>query len=92
MSTDHQDLQTLMESVADIKRKIVEIEAAFPAGYISHREYHEARIREALMDANFVRELKLDAAKKGLWFFAITTAGLLLLGVQVKLRAFIGGQ
>lgn len=54
-----------------------------------HRRYHEAKIKAALAEESFWRELKLDLAKKGAWFLLLVILGLVVMGAMAKMG--IGG-
>lgn len=72
------------------EEKLGQFELAFPDGPVAHRMAHEGMIREALQDSEFMYQLKLEAAKKGMWFLLLVLAGLLVIGVQIKLKSFLG--
>lgn len=85
------ELSDIHASVEALTKQVEELHQAFPDGIESHRKYHAELMAKALHDKEFIREIKLDAAKKGIWFFVITVAGLLVIGLQLKLKAFIAG-
>lgn len=59
---------------------------AFPGGDADgHRRFHEAMIEAERERAKFYRELRLEIAKKGLWFLLVVIAGLIAVGVSQKL-------
>lgn len=53
--------------------------------YEGHRRYHASIIASMNAQEKFWNELKVDLAKKGLWFILIVLAGLVVLGIQTKL-------
>lgn len=66
------------------------LKRAFPDGPENHRRAHEDMIAASLADKVFMRELKLDAAKKGLWLLILVSAGVFLIGLQIKIKQFLG--
>ena len=67
---------------------IASIKQAFPDGdIVGHRKYHEAKIKAAVAEEEFWKDLKLDIAKKGAWGLIVILIGLVLLGISVKLGA-----
>ena len=79
-----------IERIARLEDDVKELKEAFPDGVINHRRAHEEMISAATADKTFMRELKLEAAKKGIFLFLITMLGLLVLGAQIKLKQFLG--
>jgi len=53
--------------------------------YDGHRRYHASIIQSMNAQEKFWNELRIDLAKKGLWFILIVLAGLVVLGIQTKL-------
>jgi len=53
--------------------------------YDGHRRYHDAIVQSANAQEKFWVELKLDLAKKGLWFVLLVIIGFVVLGIQTKL-------
>ena len=79
-----------VEELASLKSRVTILESAFPDGAANHRRAHEDMIAAALADRTFVRELKLDAAKKGLWVMLLVIVGIFLIGLEAKVRAWLG--
>ena len=58
---------------------------AFPGGDLTgHRKAHESMIEASKAQEAFWRELRIDIAKKGLWFLIITVCGLVIAGIVSK--------
>lgn len=58
---------------------------AFVDGDLSrHRREHEASIKASEAQEEFWRELRIDVAKKGVWFLLITICGLAVAGLMTK--------
>ena len=58
---------------------------AFPGGDLSgHRRAHETMIEASKAQEEFWRELRIDIAKKGLWFLLVTICGLVVAGFITK--------
>jgi hypothetical protein len=53
--------------------------------YDGHRRYHASIIESMGAQTRFWNELRLDLAKKGLWFVLLVVAGFVVLGIQAKL-------
>lgn len=71
-------LQTLQVSVNDLR-------GAFPDGDVrGHCEAHQAMINAAKAQETFWSELKVDIAKKGLWFLLVTLCGFVWIGLLAK--------
>lgn len=84
----------LIELSAKIENLTVMVEQlnhAFPEGAEKHREAHEAWQKAKEEEAAFWKELKLEVAKKGAIGLVMLLIGVFLVGVSVKLRAFVGG-
>jgi hypothetical protein len=56
--------------------------------YDGHRKYHDAIVQAANAQEKFWVELKLDLAKKGLWFVLLVIIGFVVLGIQTKLGLY----
>lgn len=58
---------------------------AFPGGDLTgHRKAHESMIEASKAQEEFWRELRIDIAKKGLWFLLVTLCGLVIAGLVSK--------
>jgi hypothetical protein len=53
--------------------------------YDGHRRYHASIVASMNAQEKFWNDLKLDLAKKGLWFVLLVVAGFVVLGIQTKL-------
>lgn len=53
--------------------------------YDGHRRYHVSIIQSMNAQEKFWNELRIDLAKKGLWFVLLVVAGFVVLGIQTKL-------
>lgn len=60
------------------------ISLAFPEGPDRHREVHEAWMKAKKAEEAFWLEIKLEAAKKGIWGSIIILLGLILAGLTTK--------
>ena len=78
------------EEIVKLKSRVSTLETAFPDGVANHRRAHEDMIAAAMADRRFLGELKLDAAKKGMWVFILVILGLLWIGIETKVKAFFG--
>lgn len=79
-----------VEEIVNLKSRVTILETSFPDGPANHRRAHEEMIAAAVADKAFVRELKLDASKKGLWFLLILLLGLLVIGAEIKIKTWLG--
>ena len=84
------------DQLEEILSAVQSIQKAFPedgdgeADFSGHRRFHEAKIAAAEAEAAFWRELKFDLARKGAIALLTIIAGLIVLGLSVKLG--IGGK
>jgi hypothetical protein len=56
---------------------------------IGHRAYHEEVIAAARAQTEFWKEMRLEMMRKGVWFLVLIVAGLLALGIEAKVRAWL---
>ncbi|MDP3322631.1 MAG: hypothetical protein Q8S71_03690 [Hydrogenophaga sp.] len=85
---ERRSLSHIEVKLDEITTCIASIKQAFPDGdVIGHRKYHEAKIKAAVAEEEFWKDLKLDIAKKGAWGLIVILIGLVLLGISVKLGA-----
>lgn len=89
------------EVAAELKQMndtLTEFSDAFPRNdkdepdFTGHRDYHVAKIRAAQAEEKFWTELRLEVAKKGVIGVIVVLAGLILVGLQVKLGFFPGAD
>jgi hypothetical protein len=79
-------LSHIEAQLLEIKTCVASIKLAFPEGDIDgHRKYHEAKIRAAVAEEAFWKDLKLDIAKKGAWGFIVILIGLVMIGISAKI-------
>jgi hypothetical protein len=75
-------LRTLQDSIDDLR-------GAFPDGDVrGHCEAHKAMIEAANEQKAFWRGLKEEVGKRGIMFALITVAGLIWIGILVKLGLY----
>ena len=87
---ERRSLSSLEKKIDDISDCVVAIKKAFPNGDIDgHRRYHDARIKAAVAEEAFWKDLKLDVAKKGAWGLITIIVGLIILGISTKLGAVV---
>lgn len=83
----HTDIESLTDS-AKLTMLVEHVDLlfnAFPDRDVStHCEFHAAKIKAAVAEEEFWRELKIDIAKKGMWSLLILLLGLLVLGLSAK--------
>jgi|DEB19_MinimDraft_3_1074340.scaffolds.fasta_scaffold161178_2 hypothetical protein len=77
-------IDKLMEEVHSISHGFVKNEDG-TVDYDGHRRYHASIIASMNAQEKFWNELRLDLAKKGLWFVLLVVAGFVVLGIQTKL-------
>ncbi len=78
------------QTIAELKADVEALKGAFPDGPVNHRRAHEEMISAAMSDKNFMREMKLDMAKKGTFLFVMFILGLLWMGLELKIKAIFG--
>ena len=78
---------SLEEKVDEALSILATITHAFPDGVEAHRAAHVAMIKAAAAEEKFWDELKLDLAKKGIIAILAVLAGLVVVGLSVKLGA-----
>lgn len=82
---ERRQLSHIETQLSDIKVCVASIKTAFPEGDIDgHRKYHEARIKAAVAEEAFWKDLKLDVAKKGAWGLLLIIIGLVMVGIGAK--------
>jgi hypothetical protein len=82
---ERRQLSHIEAQLAEIKTCVASIKLAFPEGDIDgHRKYHEAKIRAAVAEEAFWKDLKLDIAKKGAWGLLVIIVGFVMLGIGAK--------
>lgn len=68
-----------------------ELKAAFPDADLSgHRMYHEKLIKSAEAQEQFWITMKAEMLKKGFFWATIAILGMLAVGFQVKIKAWLG--
>jgi len=77
-------IDQLMDEMHSISHGFVKNEDG-TVDYDGHRRYHAAIIQSMNAQEKFWNELRIDLAKKGLWFILLVLAGLVVLGIQTKL-------
>lgn len=83
---ERRQLSHIESQLVEIKTCVATIKLAFPEGDIEgHRKYHEAKIKAAVAEEAFWKDLKLDVAKKGAWSVFVILVGLVVLGISTKL-------
>lgn len=91
MTTSNEEIMEMLGSLrsdlqAHIMREELQRTDAFPGGDIlAHRIAHEQMMEAAREQTKFWRELRLEVAKKGVWFLLVVIAGLVVMGVYAKL-------
>lgn len=78
------------ETIARLEADVADLKGAFPDGAANHRRAHEEMITAAITDKNFMREMKLDMAKKGTFLFVMFILGLLWMGLELKVKTWLG--
>jgi hypothetical protein len=92
-AADHLALSQKLDALIEAQQKMNE---AFPhhddgtPDFAGHRDYHEELIQAARAKTRFYDELRIDLAKKGVLFVLAVLLGLIVVGVQIKLKAFLG--
>jgi hypothetical protein len=92
-AADHLALSKKLDALIEAQQKMNE---AFPhhddgtPDFAGHRDYHEELIQAARAKTRFYSELRIDLAKKGVLFVLAVLLGLIVVGAQIKLKAFIG--
>lgn len=90
---DHHSLSKKLDFLIREQQKF---NGAFPQhedgtpDFAGHRDYHEELIRAARAKTRFYNELRIDLAKKGVLFVLAVLLGLIVVGAQIKLKAFLG--
>lgn len=85
------DVEHIDKRLDEIVEEIKNINGAFARNadgsidHSGHRQYHESMIRAAEAQTAFWNELKLEIAKKGVWFLLVVICGFIVLGIQAKL-------
>lgn len=68
-----------------------ELKAAFPDADLSgHRMYHEKLIKSAEAQEAFWLTMKTEMFKKGFFWATVAILGMLAVGFQVKIKAWLG--
>lgn len=87
-NNDNEALANIEAKIDEITSCVASLKQAFPDGdIVGHRKYHEARIKAAVAEEEFWKDLKLDIAKKGAWGLIVIVIGLILIGISVKIGA-----
>ena len=87
---ERKSLGSIEHKLDEISTCVLAIKSAFPDGDLEgHRQYHEARIKAAVAEEAFWKDLKLDVAKKGAWGLITIIVGLIILGISTKLGTVI---
>jgi len=74
------------EKLSVVLSRVGHLYEAFPNSDVrGHCAYHDAKIRAAVAEEEFWKELKLDIAKKGAWGLLLIITGLLILGLAAKI-------
>jgi hypothetical protein len=82
---ERRQLSHIEAQLLEIKTCVASIKLAFPEGDIDgHRKYHEAKIRAAVAEEAFWKDMKLDIAKKGAWGLLVIIVGFVMLGIGAK--------
>ncbi len=77
---DHLTLEEKVDTALEILDSIA---YAFPDGPSKHREAHEAMIEAKKAETRFYDALRLELAKKGVWFLLAIFLGLMWAGFPV---------
>lgn len=86
LTDEHIEKMTDSEKITVVLDRVEHLYEAFPSGdVIGHCSYHDAKIRAAVAEEEFWKELKLDIAKKGAWGLLLIIVGLIMLGLTVKM-------
>lgn len=80
---------SLEEKVDEALSILETITHAFPDGPEAHRAAHVAMIKAAAAQEKFWEELKFDLARKGILAILAILAGLVVVGLAVKLGAMV---
>jgi len=87
---ERRQLSHIETQLSEIKVCVASIKLAFPDGdLIGHCNYHQAKIKAAVAEEAFWKDLKLDIAKKGAWGLIIIVIGLVMLGISAKIGAIV---
>ena len=92
---ERREVSHIEQQLDKIIDQITHLSGAFPMvdGKVDvdgHRRYHEAKIKAAEAEAKFWVDVRQEAIKKGIWFTIMITIGLVIVGLQVKLLAWLG--
>ena len=83
---ERRQLSHIEAQLLEIKTCVASIKKAFPDEDIAgHCKYHEAKIRAAVAEEAFWKDLKLDVAKKGAWSLLLILVGFIVIGIGAKL-------
>lgn len=93
--TERRELSMIEHQLDKIINQISHLQGAFPVvdgevDVTGHRKYHEAKIKAAEAEAAFWTGVRQEAIRKGIWFTMLLVIGLILIGIQVKLAAWLG--
>jgi len=84
-----QQLDTIIKQVSHLNTAFPIVDGEVDVS--GHRRYHEAKIKAAESEAKFWQGIREEAIRKGIWFSMVLILGLIIVGVQVKLAAWIAG-
>lgn len=90
------DVAHVEQQLDKIISQIDHLSGAFPVvdGKVDvdgHRRYHEAKIKAAEAEAKFWSGMREEAIRKGIWFTLLVIAGLIVVGLQVKITTWLTG-
>lgn len=93
---ERREFSHIEQQLEKIISQISHLHTAFPivdgeVDVSGHRRYHEAKIKAAESEAKFWQGIREEAIRKGIWFTMILVLGLIVVGIQVKLAAWIAG-
>jgi hypothetical protein len=91
---DHHELSAKLDAILDEQKKFAEAFPKHASGdpdFGGHRDYHESLIRSARAQELFWLDIKKEVVKKGILALVIIVLGLIVVGAQAKLKAFLGG-
>ena len=88
----YETLRLAVDHVMNLEQEhFKEVKEAFPHGdFVAHRNYHENLIKSAEAQEQFWTSLRNEMIRKGVWFGLIAVLGLILIGLQLKFKGWLG--